>query len=157
MRAYFCLIKTLKPCITQEANTILSRYYQLQRQSVSRNAARTTIRMLESLSRLAEGQMLTCSIISNAHLIRIDAHLSVCFSSCQADVQRDGVSRGRCCCGVCYGVLHAGLFITTSSSGSYINCWGLDKHIFMFASGRRSTWKCECSTHLFSWWPLWTV
>ncbi|CAL8314731.1 unnamed protein product [Lota lota] len=54
MKAYFCVIKHFKPQVSEEANTILSRYYQLQRQSNSRNAARTTIRMLESLSRLAE-------------------------------------------------------------------------------------------------------
>ncbi|XP_038126455.1 DNA helicase MCM9 [Cyprinodon tularosa] len=54
MKAYFSLIKQLQPRVSEEANCILSRYYQLQRQRDGHNAARTTIRMLESLSRLAE-------------------------------------------------------------------------------------------------------
>ncbi|XP_028295488.1 DNA helicase MCM9 isoform X2 [Gouania willdenowi] len=54
MKAYFTVIKGLKPQVSEEANLILTRYFQLQRQSNGRNAARTTIRMLESLSRLAE-------------------------------------------------------------------------------------------------------
>ncbi|XP_028970565.2 DNA helicase MCM9 isoform X3 [Esox lucius] len=54
MKAYFCLIKGLQPRVSEEANSVLSRYYQLQRRSDGRNAARTTIRMLESLLRLAE-------------------------------------------------------------------------------------------------------
>ncbi|XP_033847326.1 DNA helicase MCM9 [Periophthalmus magnuspinnatus] len=53
MKAYFCLIKRLQPQLSQDANRVLTSYYQLQRQSQGRNA-RTTIRMLESLSRLAE-------------------------------------------------------------------------------------------------------
>lgn len=56
MKAYFSVIKHLQPQVSEEANSILSRYYQLQRQSDGRNTARTTIRMLESLSRLAEGE-----------------------------------------------------------------------------------------------------
>nr|XP_054589720.1 DNA helicase MCM9 isoform X2 [Nothobranchius furzeri] len=54
MKAYFSIIKQLQPQVSEEAKCILTRYYQLQRQSDGRNAARTTIRMLESLSRLAE-------------------------------------------------------------------------------------------------------
>ncbi|NWR90560.1 MCM9 helicase, partial [Furnarius figulus] len=54
MKTYFCLIKSIQPQLSDESNLILVRYYQMQRQSDCRNAARTTIRLLESLIRLAE-------------------------------------------------------------------------------------------------------
>ncbi|KAI4539439.1 hypothetical protein MG293_010831 [Ovis ammon polii] len=54
MKSYFCLIRKLQPTLSDEGNQVLLRYYQMQRQSDSRNAARTTIRLLESLIRLAE-------------------------------------------------------------------------------------------------------
>ncbi|XP_042670512.1 DNA helicase MCM9 isoform X1 [Centrocercus urophasianus] len=54
MKTYFCLIKRIQPKLSDESNLILVRYYQMQRQSDCRNAARTTIRLLESLIRLAE-------------------------------------------------------------------------------------------------------
>ncbi|NWS40125.1 MCM9 helicase, partial [Probosciger aterrimus] len=54
MKTYFCLIKNIQPKLSGESNLILVRYYQMQRQSDCRNAARTTIRLLESLIRLAE-------------------------------------------------------------------------------------------------------
>jgi len=56
MKTYFCLIKRIQPKLSDESNLILVRYYQMQRQSDCRNAARTTIRLLESLIRLAEGK-----------------------------------------------------------------------------------------------------
>ncbi|XP_003479791.2 DNA helicase MCM9 isoform X1 [Cavia porcellus] len=54
MKTYFCLIRTLQPTLSDAGNQVLLRYYQMQRQSNARNAARTTIRLLESLIRLAE-------------------------------------------------------------------------------------------------------
>ncbi|XP_072499255.1 DNA helicase MCM9 isoform X1 [Notamacropus eugenii] len=54
MKTYFCLIRNLQPKLSDVSNQVLLRYYQMQRQSDCRNAARTTIRLLESLIRLAE-------------------------------------------------------------------------------------------------------
>ncbi|XP_001379759.3 DNA helicase MCM9 [Monodelphis domestica] len=54
MKTYFCLIRKLQPKLSDVSNQVLLRYYQMQRQSDCRNAARTTIRLLESLIRLAE-------------------------------------------------------------------------------------------------------
>ncbi|NWW39056.1 MCM9 helicase, partial [Panurus biarmicus] len=54
MKTYFCLIKSIQPKLSDESNLVLVRYYQMQRQSDCRNAARTTVRLLESLIRLAE-------------------------------------------------------------------------------------------------------
>ncbi|KAJ0077753.1 hypothetical protein Patl1_37173 [Pistacia atlantica] len=43
-----------KPILMKEAEKVISSYYQLQRRSATQNAARTTVRMLESLIRLAQ-------------------------------------------------------------------------------------------------------
>lgn len=55
LRRYIHYVKArFKPVLTKEAEKVISSYYQLQRRSAAHNAARTTVRMLESLIRLAQ-------------------------------------------------------------------------------------------------------
>ncbi|KAJ2795344.1 DNA helicase mcm9 [Coemansia guatemalensis] len=55
VQAYIAYVKsTFQPQSTPASEQVLTRYYQLQRQRDTLNAARTTIRLLESLIRLAQ-------------------------------------------------------------------------------------------------------
>lgn len=55
LRRYIHYVKeNFRPILTKDAESVISSYYQLQRRSATQNAARTTVRMLESLIRLAQ-------------------------------------------------------------------------------------------------------
>ncbi|XP_063692137.1 DNA helicase MCM9-like [Bolinopsis microptera] len=54
LQQYVSHVKSLTPKLTKPAKEVLGRYYRLQREQISRNVSRTTIRMLESLVRLSQ-------------------------------------------------------------------------------------------------------
>merc|ERR1719391_177568 len=89
IKAYFLHIKKLAPLLGEGSNKVLSAYYQRQRSTDSADAARTTVRLLQSCIRLAQGHarlmchdevevenavcavlLLECSTSSSASLVK---------------------------------------------------------------------------------------
>ncbi|KAF9612057.1 hypothetical protein IFM89_037976 [Coptis chinensis] len=80
LRRYIHYVKQrFKPILTKEAERIISSYYQLQRRSATDNAARTTVRMLESLIRLAQAH---ARLMFRHEVTRLDAIAAIlCIES----------------------------------------------------------------------------
>ena len=99
LQAYISFVKRIDPLLRPEAEIILSRYYQaglrsfsaalmppqMQRMADSRNQARTTIRMLESIVRIAQAHArLMCH--TEVQLADAIATVTVMESSMQASI-----------------------------------------------------------------------
>lgn len=80
LRRYIHFVKGyFRPTLTKEAENVISRYYQLQRKSATENAARTTVRMLESLIRLAQAH---ARLMFRNEVTRLDAITAIlCIES----------------------------------------------------------------------------
>ncbi|GBG90268.1 hypothetical protein CBR_g50446 [Chara braunii] len=75
LRSYICYIRSaFQPVLTDEAEVVISGYYQLQRRDAARNAARTTIRLLESLIRLAHAH---ARLMFRNEVTRVDAVMAI--------------------------------------------------------------------------------
>ncbi|KAK7302544.1 hypothetical protein RJT34_13436 [Clitoria ternatea] len=80
LKRYIHYVKeNFRPVFTREAEIVISSYYQLQRKSATHNAARTTVRMLESLIRLAQAH---ARLMFRNEVTRLDAITAIlCIES----------------------------------------------------------------------------
>ncbi|KAG2396242.1 DNA helicase [Vigna angularis] len=80
LKRYIQYVKEhFRPVLTREAEIVISSYYQLQRKSATHNAARTTVRMLESLIRLAQAH---ARLMFRNEVTRLDAITAIlCIES----------------------------------------------------------------------------
>ncbi|KAJ1434920.1 P-loop containing nucleoside triphosphate hydrolase [Sesbania bispinosa] len=80
LKRYIHYVKeTFRPVLSREAEIVISSYYQLQRKSATHNAARTTVRMLESLIRLAQAH---ARLMFRNEVTRLDAITAIlCIES----------------------------------------------------------------------------
>ncbi|XP_052801933.1 DNA helicase MCM9-like [Mya arenaria] len=91
MQGYISLIKTLSPELTPGATRVLRQYYHAQRGSDDRNAARTTMRLLQSIIRLAQAH---ARLMLRVHVSVQDAVVAVTLmeSSMQGSALLGGVN-----------------------------------------------------------------
>ncbi|XP_073011260.1 probable DNA helicase MCM9 isoform X2 [Typha latifolia] len=80
LRRYIHYVKQrFKPVLTKHSERVISSYYQLQRRSATHNAARTTVRMLESLIRLAQAH---ARLMFRNEVLQLDAIAAIlCIES----------------------------------------------------------------------------
>lgn len=77
LRQYIAHVKsTIHPQLTEDAERLLTAYYQAQRRFEGRSVARTTIRMLESLIRLTQAH---ARLMYRSTATRLDATVAVCL------------------------------------------------------------------------------
>ena len=84
MQQYVLWVKaTFHPEISKDAEIILSGYYKLQRTAVDRASARTTVRMLESLVRIAQAH---AKLMARQHVTQQDAIVAVSIAEAASNV-----------------------------------------------------------------------
>ena len=83
MRAYFAFCRQNNPKMGNDASKVLSRYYQKCRSKDSANKARTTVRLLQSTIRLAQGhaRLMNHAEVSICDAINAIILLEVSFDS----------------------------------------------------------------------------
>ncbi|XP_019771934.2 DNA helicase MCM9 isoform X1 [Dendroctonus ponderosae] len=84
LQSYYALIRNLTPKLSNDAETILSTYYQLLRQFSYRNKSRTTVRLLESLIRLSQGH---AKLMYHLEVYVVDALFAVVLTDAASDSQ----------------------------------------------------------------------
>ena len=89
LQQYVLWVKeTFHPKITSEAERVLIGYYQLQRNAVAKSSARTTVRMLESLVRIAQAH---AKLMARDMVLEQDAVIAVSVAEAASQILSSGM------------------------------------------------------------------
>ena len=90
LRLYLNYVKSLKPNLTADANLVIQNYYASQRSKDDRNAARTTVRMLESVIRLSQAH---AKLMLRENVLVMDAVVAITLIECSLNKTDDYFSK----------------------------------------------------------------